>query len=216
MLTEDGVVHPLGEAESFGGLAADRLDPGERPAALMARPDGTGYWSVTDLGRGTALGSAEVLGGLEDLTLNAPIIAAAATASGDGYFLVAADGGVFAFGDADFRGSTGSLVLNQPVVDVLPDGDGIGYLLVAADGGVFAFDATFSGSLPGVLADGTALNAPVVSGIPYGDGYLLVAADGGVFVFGDLPFLGSLGGDPPADPIVGVAAFADRGSSALD
>ena len=49
----------------------------------------------------------------------------------------------------------------------------------------------------------------MVSGIAYGDGYLLVAADGGVFVFGDLPFLGSLGGDPPSDPVVGVAAFTD-------
>ena len=32
---------------------------------------------------------------------------------------------------------------------------------------------------------------------PTGFGYLMVAFDGGVFAFGDVPFHGSLGGDPP-------------------
>ncbi|MEO1061666.1 MAG: hypothetical protein AAFZ07_09630 [Actinomycetota bacterium] len=209
VLTEDGVVHALGAATALGDLDLGALAPGERPSALMARPDGEGYWVVTDRGRVAAFGTAVDHGGVEELALNATIVAAAATATGDGYYLIGGDGGVFAFGDAEFRGSTGSLVLNQPVVDVLPDADGVGYLLVAADGGVFAFDASFVGSLPGELAPGTTLNAPIVSGITYGDGYLLVGADGGVFVFGDLPFLGSLGGDPPTDPVVGVAAFAD-------
>ena len=211
VLTDDGLVHALGDATHHGDLDQGVLAPGEVPAALMARSDGSGYWIVTDRGRVLAFGAAAGLGGVEGLILNAPVVAAAATISGDGYVLIGGDGGVFAFGDADFRGSTGSLVLNQPVVDVLPDDDGTGYLLVAADGGVFAFDATFSGSLPGELPPGTVLNAPVVGGITYGTGYLLVAADGGVFVFGELPFLGSLGADPPRDPVVGVAAFVDLG-----
>jgi hypothetical protein len=42
--------------------------------------------------------------------------------------------------------------------------------------------------------------------VPYGNGYLMVATDGGVFNFSTLPFSGSLGGTPPARPIVAVAA----------
>jgi hypothetical protein len=40
---------------------------------------------------------------------------------------------------------------------------------------------------------------------PNGAGYWLVAADGGIFTFGDAPFAGSLGGQPAAAPVVGVA-----------
>jgi hypothetical protein len=36
----------------------------------------------------------------------------------------------------------------------------------------------------------------------------MVAADGGIFTFSDKPFFGSLGGAPPAKPIVGLAVFA--------
>jgi hypothetical protein len=34
----------------------------------------------------------------------------------------------------------------------------------------------------------------------------MVASDGGIFDFSDEPFLGSLGGRPPAAPIVSVAS----------
>jgi hypothetical protein len=40
---------------------------------------------------------------------------------------------------------------------------------------------------------------------PTGSGYWLVASDGGVFAFGDAGFLGSLGANPPASPIVALA-----------
>jgi hypothetical protein len=41
--------------------------------------------------------------------------------------------------------------------------------------------------------------------VPFGDAYLMVAEDGGIFNFSGRPFSGSLGGDPPADPITSVA-----------
>jgi hypothetical protein len=96
--------------------------------------------------------------------------------------------------------------LNQPVVDLVPDPDGDGYWLIASDGGVFAFDAGFRGSVPGELAPGARLNAPVIGGIAYGDGYSMIASDGGVFVFSDREFLGSLGDEPPDAPVVGISA----------
>ena len=40
---------------------------------------------------------------------------------------------------------------------------------------------------------------------PSGRGYWLVASDGGIFSFGDAHFYGSTGGDPPHQPIVGMA-----------
>jgi hypothetical protein len=56
----------------------------------------------------TAFGAASsAVPGTSLLTLNAPIVAIAATPDGGGYWLVAADGGVFTFGDATFEGSDG-------------------------------------------------------------------------------------------------------------
>jgi hypothetical protein len=42
-------------------------------------------------------------------------------------------------------------------------------------------------------------------------GYRFVASDGGIFDFGDLPFCGSMGGQPLNAPIVGMAATPDGG-----
>jgi hypothetical protein len=53
---------------------------------------------------------------------------------------------------------------------------------------------------------GTPLNKPVKGMVRYGSGYLMVATDGGIFAFSDKPFAGSLGANPPARPIVSVAA----------
>ena len=90
--------------------------------------------------------------------------------------------------------------LNGPVMGIAPDPDGAGYWLVATDGGIFAFDAGFRGSM-----GGSRLNRPVVGMVAYGDGYLMVASDGGIFNFSSKAFAGSLGDNPPADPIVAVA-----------
>jgi ribosomal protein L24E len=124
-----------------------------------------------------------------------------ATPSGQGYYMVASDGGIFAFGDARFSGSMGSKRLNAPVQSLVPDGDGSGYWLVASDGGIFAFEAPFKGSM-----GTTKLSRPVTGMVRYGDGYLMVGEDGGIFNFSSAPFAGSLGGHPPAQPIVSVAA----------
>jgi hypothetical protein len=104
----------------------------------------------------TAFGAASsAVPGTSFLTLNAPIVAIAATPDGGGYWLVAADGGVFTFGDATFEGSLGNLTLNAPIVGIAATPDGGGYWLVAADGGVFTFgDATFEGSDGGTTTQG--------------------------------------------------------------
>ena len=44
--------------------------------------------------------------------------------------------------------------------------------------------------------------------VRYGNGYLMVASDGGIFTFSNLPFLGSLGANPPIVPISSVAVVA--------
>jgi hypothetical protein len=53
----------------------------------------------------------------------------------------------------------------------------------------------------------TPLNKPVTGMVRFGNGYLMVAEDGGIFNFSDKPFFGSLGGNPPARPIVSVAVL---------
>jgi hypothetical protein len=67
---------------------------------------------------------------------------------------------------------------------------------------VFAFAAPFRGSMGRAR-----LNKPVNGLVSFGNGYLMVASDGGVFDFSDKPFAGSLGGVPPAAPIIGITAF---------
>ncbi len=186
-----------------------RLYDGEGAVGLAYTPTGQGGWVFTSFGRVFPFGGAPFLGDMSAVALNGPVLDAVATPSGLGYYMVAADGGVFAFGDATFRGSMGSQRLNQPVESLVADPDGTGYWLVAADGGVFAFGAEFVGSLPGVLAPGPTLNAPVVGMVAYGNGYLMVGADGGVFNFSNLPFEGSLGADRPAVDIVALAEHRD-------
>ena len=54
---------------------------------------------------------------------------------------------------------------------------------------------------------GKPLNQPIVAiaATPDGQGYWEVASDGEVFVFGDAPSLGSIGGVPPNQSVVGIA-----------
>ncbi len=91
-----------------------------------------------------------------------------------------------------------------------PPPAGQGYILVASDGGVFNYGVGFHGSVPGSLAAGQQLVAPIV-GIAVthsGNGYWEVGADGGVFNYGDAPFLGSIYTAIPGQklngPIVGI------------
>jgi hypothetical protein len=202
VLGRNGTVSPFGDAASLGSVDTAKLAKGEEPASLSATPSGRGYWVFTNRGRAVAFGDAPFLGDMSQTKLNGPVLGSVATPSGRGYYMVASDGGIFAFGDAAFAGSMGGQRLNAPVQSLVPDADGHGYWLVASDGGIFAFDAPFRGSM-----GSTRLNKPVVGMVRYGDGYLMVGADGGIFNFSTAPFSGSLGGNPPASPVVAVAAL---------
>jgi trimeric autotransporter adhesin len=197
-----GTVYPLGDAARLGSVSRGSLASGEQATSLSGTPSGRGYWIFTSRGRVLPFGDAISYGDMSAIRLNGPVLDSIPTPSGRGYYMVASDGGIFAFGDARFYGSMGNKKLNAPVQSLVPDGDGIGYWLVASDGGIFAFEAPFKGSM-----GGTRLNKPVTGMVRFGDGYLMVAEDGGIFDFSSYPFYGSLGGHPPARPIVSVAAL---------
>ena len=210
LLDSTGTVTAFGDAVAHGSVAAGDLDDGELVSTLSSTPSGEGYWIFTDRGRALPFGDATDIPDLVDIglsgILNGPIIDSVATPSGQGYYMIGSDGGVFSLGDAEFHGSMGGTVLNEPVNGIVPDPDGVGYWLVAGDGGVFSFEAEFRGSVPGVLEPGVSLNAPVIGMVSYGDAYLMVGADGGVFNFSELPFVGSLGSNPPDTGVVSIAA----------
>jgi hypothetical protein len=197
-----GAVYGYGDAGYFGGVSATGLAAGEKVTSLSATPTGKGYWIFTTKGRAITFGDAGHFGDMAKVVLNGPVLDSIPTPSGKGYYMVASDGGIFAFGDARFFGSMGGKPLNAPVPSLVPDPDGTGYWLVASDGGIFAFEALFRGSM-----GGKPLNRPVTGMVPYGNGYLMVGEDGGIFAFSDKPFAGSLGNNPPAHPIVSVAAL---------
>ena len=239
LVSKAGDVYPFGDVDDFGGVAAETVDieptpsnsgywilgrdgrvfaKGNAPAlgnaalprgvnavSLSATPSGRGYWIFTDKGGVFAFGDAPVRGDMIGVKLNGPVLGSVATPSGRGYWMVASDGGIFAFGDAVFSGSMGGRRLNRPVMSMAPDPDGAGYWLVASDGGIFAFDAPFYGSTGNLK-----LSKPISGMVPGTAGYLMVAGDGGIFAFGDVPFHGSLGADPPPDPIVAVALAKRR------
>ena len=198
-----GVVSARGAAPPLGSLPAGALQSGESATSLSPTPSGRGYWIFTNRGRSFPFGDAAFFGDMSGTKLNGPVLDSVSTPTGKGYYMVASDGGIFAFGDARFYGSMGGKHLNAPVQSLVPDGDGQGYWLVASDGGIFAFEASFRGSM-----GGTHLNKPVTGMVRFGDGYLMVGQDGGIFNFSNQPFSGSLGGQPPARPIVSVAALA--------
>ena len=191
-------------AAGVGHTVATTLAAAAPSVAIVATPDGHGYWRADSEGGVRPYGDAGYHGSTGGLRLGQPIVAMAATPDGKGYWLAAKDGGIFSFGDARFYGSTGGSHLNQPIVAMAATPDGKGYWLVARDGGIFSFGAaTFYGS-----KGGSHLNQPIVAmaATPDGKGYWLVATDGGIFSFGDATFYGSKGGDDLDQPIVGVAA----------
>ena len=200
LVNEAGDVRFHGDAFHRG--EAGPLHPTESVTAISRSGNRAGYWMFTNLGRVLAFGDAAFLGDMSSMKLNGPVLDAIPTPSGNGYYMVGSDGGIFTFGDAVFRGSMGSIPLNAPVQSLVPDPDGVGYWLVASDGGIFAFDAEFYGSM-----GSTKLNQPVTGMVGFGRGYLMVAEDGGIFTFGEAPFLGSLGDDPPEEPIVATAVL---------
>jgi hypothetical protein len=206
ILGNNGSINEFGDAKWLGSGTSTSLIPGETFVSMSATPDGAGYWLFTSRGRVLNIGTAKFYGDLTGIALKGPILGSVATSTGNGYWMVGSDGGIFSFGDAQFYGSMGDKSLNKPVISMAPDPDGAGYWLVASDGGIFAFSAPFYGST-GALK----LNKPISSVVasPTGQGYLMVASDGGIFSFGDVPFHGSLGSNPPASPVVAVAAIGE-------
>jgi Calcineurin-like phosphoesterase len=202
VVDDAGGVAARGDAVYRGGPDSLTLKADEKVTSLSSTATGRGYWMFTNKGRVLAFGDATHIGDMSGKPLNAPVLDSIVTPSGKGYYMVAADGGIFAFGDAVFRGSMGDKKLNKPVQSLVPDSDGVGYWLVASDGGIFAFEAPFKGSM-----GDKKLNKPVTGMVRYADGYLMVGEDGGIFNFSSQGFLGSLGNNPPARPIVSVAAL---------
>jgi hypothetical protein len=101
-----------------------------------------------------------------------------------------------------YKGSAGGVHVPAPIRTLVADSDGTGYWLVGTDGSVYAFAATNRGSMRGVP-----LNRPIAGMVSFGVGYLMVGSDGGIFNFSNQPYFGSLGGNPPASPIVSVAVY---------
>ena len=201
IIDDTGRVFGFGNAKTTpGNVDAGALRAGEKVTSLSSTPTGAGYWIFTSHGRVFAKGDATHFGDMAGTALNGPVLDSIPTPTGQGYYMVGSDGGIFAFGDAAFAGSMGGKPLNAPVQSLVPDPDGAGYWLVASDGGIFAFDAGFHGSM-----GATRLNKPVTGMVAFGDAYLMVGEDGGIFNFSNRPFYGSLGGNPPASPIVSVA-----------
>jgi hypothetical protein len=209
IVTSDGTVAGLGQAQSYGGMGFVPLNAPVVGNAATA--DSEGYWLLGADGGVFSFGTAPFFGSTANLRLNAPVVGMASTPDGGGYWFVAKDGGVFAFGDAKFYGSMGGRQLNRPIIGMTVDQATGGYWLVASDGGIFAFNAPFYGSTGNVV-----LNRPIIGmeAAHDGTGYRLGASDGGVFSF-NLPFAGSLAGHS-ASPIVGIAAQGDTGYWLLD
>ncbi|HUY86845.1 MAG TPA: protease pro-enzyme activation domain-containing protein [Acidimicrobiales bacterium] len=225
------VVSTSGTVRAFGSAATLTLSANVTGTvvSIAATPDGKGFWLATSVGQIVTAGDAKSFGSpsASGLTLNSGIANMAVTPDGLGYWLLGGDGGIFSYGDAAFYGSTGQInptkapggsngvILSKPVVGLVPTIDSKGYWMVATDGGIFAFgDATFLGSSgqidPTKSAGGSNSFVPAkpINGMVStadGGGYWMVAADGGVFAFGDAGFVGSLGNNPPATPIVAFA-----------
>ncbi len=193
-------------ALSSGPQVAGASGPHITPVANKATDSA---YAVVDAAGGIATyGGAGYSGDTLGVTLNKPIVDAAADPRG-GYWMVASDGGIFTFGGAQFYGSTGAMTLNKPIVGMAATPDGAGYWLVASDGGIFSYgDSQFYGSTGAMT-----LNKPIVgmASTPDGGGYWLVASDGGIFAFGDAAFYGSTGAMALNKPIVGMTTTADGG-----
>ena len=185
MIARDGSVYPFGSVPDLGPLPSTA-----DVTAFCSDPAGEGYWATSVFGFTAGRGAAAPypLNGKLDsfVTAMAALPAAAGAApgtpsGGTGYWIATANGQVETAGNAPALGS--------------PQGDGVA--LAAPIVGMAALPAA-AGTGSATAGTGSATQAG-------GTGYWLVAADGGVFSFGDASFYGSMGSDPPAAPIVGIA-----------
>ena len=162
--------------------------------AVVATPDGKGYWVLGRYGGVSPFGDATWLGGKGGQGSNHVYVAMSATADGKGYWIVNSHGGVANYGDASWWGGLASANLTSPVVGFAATGDGTGYWMVTASGQVTAYGSATTEPLgvPGPLS-----YAPVVAMARTSDsrGYWLLSADGTVTPYGDATSYGSVAGN---------------------
>jgi hypothetical protein len=101
------------------------------------------------------------------------------------------------YAPADSSGNRGFVAVYQ-VQNAPADGAGAG------SWPMFHHDPQHTGA-----ASPPALHCPGCASVGTDRGYWLAASDGGVFAFGDAGFFGSMGGQPLARPIVGMAPTPD-------
>ena len=182
---------------------AGALFPGRDRQQPLGHTDRRRLLALHDAGRVLPFGDARFYGDMSRVRLNGPVIGSIATPTGHGYYLVASDGGIFTFGDARFYGSTGGTQLNAAGRSDWCRRPTTGATGSSPPTAASSRSATHTSA---ASTGGLALNRPVIGMVRYGNGYLMVGSDGGIFDFSNRPFAGSLGSDPPAVPIVGVAA----------
>jgi hypothetical protein len=204
------VVNVAGTVATFGGAGYD----GDLAAlssssviAIIATPDGKGYWLVTSSGAVSSYGDANSYGSAAEGSVDGTIVAMAVTNNGHGYWLVSSTGQVLGFGHARPYGSMSGQTLAAPIVGIVATRDGKGYWLVSSSGAVSSYgDATSYGSAAEGSVDGSIVS---MASTHDGKGYWLVSSTGQVLTFGDAQPYGSMSGRALAAPIVGVAVTSD-------
>jgi hypothetical protein len=201
LVASDGGIFAYGGARFYGSMGGQRL---VAPiVGMAATPDGGGYWLVASDGGIFAFGDAPYWGSTGGTPLSAPIDGMAATGDGHGYRFVSQNGTVYPFGNAQtWQLEPGNSAGNgNPAVGMATSIPSGGYWVVTAQGYVDSAYATYLGSPAGAVARPIVAIQPTSSGY----GYWLVGSDGGIFNYGNAPYLGSMGGHPLNQPVVGMA-----------
>ena len=208
LVASDGGVFTYGDADfrgSSGGIAAQPARSSARPR--RPRATATGWWPATAASSPSATPPSTAPPAAPRST--SPSSAWPPRPPGEGYWLVASDGGIFSFGDATFYGSTGGTPLNQPIVGMVATTPAPGYWLVAARRRHLRLRRRH---LPRLHRRHAAQPAhrrrrrhPHAA---RATGWWPATAASSAF--GDATFLGSTGGTPLNQPIVGMAQHLRR------
>ena len=150
MVGTDGGIFAFGSAKFYGSMGGMPLN--KPMVAMVAAPDGKGYWTVASDGGIFAFGERQFFGSMGGKPLNQPMRAsrrrATATATGPTPLTAGCSASATPASSARSRVSTSP----SPTWWAWPRRpSGLGYWMDGNDGGVFSFgDAGFFGSLPGL------------------------------------------------------------------